>query len=439
MPDSVQPIAASIPKRRWNIALLLALGVIISFFDRINLSVSQDALHTAFGIGPIAFGILASSFSWTYGFMQIPAGMLLDRFGVRRVGRIAAFLWSVASFLAAIAPTLPVLFAARFLLGIAESPTFPANAKALGLWFPQRERGLATALTDSAAKLSSAIGVPFIGVILLRFGWRWSFAATGFVSLLYFFLFHRFYRNPEEDQLLTTAEHQHILEDAAPAQVPSRTTQRSTSSLLGYLLRQPKVYGLALGWSAYNYSFFLLLTWLPSYLSMSLHMDLLHSVVYTSVPWLFASLTDFLIGGWLVDSLIQRGRDPIKVRRTVLIAGTSCGLAILGAADATSPLAALFWISFALGGLSAAAPVAWTVPSLIAPRDSVGTLASIANFAGQISAISAPIVTGYIVSVTHSFASAFIAATIILVLGIGGYAILLGRIERIPDPAASTT
>ena len=78
---------------------------------------------------------------------------------------------------------------ARLLLGVGEAPTFPGNAKAIGYWFPSGERSLATAIFDSAAKLASAIGVPVLGVLLVRFGWRWSFAATGFISLIYFFLF----------------------------------------------------------------------------------------------------------------------------------------------------------------------------------------------------------------------------------------------------------
>ena len=413
-------------------AFLLALGVVINFFDRINLSVSQDALHASFGLSLIAFGYLSSAFSWTYAVMQMPAGVLLDRFGVRLVGRISTFLWSLASFAAAISPGLGVFFGARLLLGVAEAPTFPANAKAIGYWFPQRERSFAISLTDAAAKLSSAIGVPFLGLLLLHFGWRWSFAATGFLSLLYFALFFLFYRNPSEDKNLSAEERQYIAGDGAQ---PENPAQAKRGSLLGYLLVQPKVYGLALGWGAYNYSFFLLLTWLPSYLSRSLGMDLLHSVFYTSVPWLFATFTDLLVGGWLVDALIQRGWNANRVRQAVLISGTSFGLAILGAAHSHSPTAALCWISLALGGLAAAAPVAWTVPSLIAPRESVGTLASIANLSGQLAAISAPIITGYIVSATHSFASAFVTATVILFLGIAGYALLLGRIEPIPEPS----
>lgn len=421
----------SVPRRRWRIAFLLAFGVLVNFFDRINLSVSRDALHDSFGLSLVAFGYLSSAFSWTYALMQMPAGLLLDRLGVRRVGRSSALLWSISSFAAALAPGLSWFFGARLLLGVSESPTFPANAKALGYWFTREERGLATAITDAAAKFSSAIGVPLIGLLLFYFGWRWSFAATGFMSFLYFALFYVIYRNPSEDKGLSASELQFILSGGAQ---PEDRAKAAKGASLGYLLRQRKVYGLALGWGAYNYTFFLLLTWLPSYLSVSLHMDLFHSVFYTSVPWLFATFTDLLVGGWLVDALIQRGWDANRVRQSVMVVGMSFGLAIFGAASAHNSAAALIWISLALGGLAAAAPVAWTVPSLIAPRESVGTLGGAVNFCGQIAAISAPIVTGYIVSGTHSFAAAFATATVILLLGIVGYIFLLGRIEPIPEP-----
>jgi MFS family permease len=163
--------------------------------------------------------------------------------------------------------------------------------------------------------------------------------------------------------------------------------------------------------------------------------DLLHSVFYTSIPWLFATCTDLVVGGWLVDALIGRGWDQNRVRQMVLVGGMGLGLGILGAARSHSPASALIWISIALGGLAAAAPVAWTVPSLIAPRESVGTVAGIANFSGQLGGISAPIITGYILAATHAFASAFVTATGILLIGIAGYVFLLGRMELIPEPA----
>jgi len=203
---------------------------------------------------------------------------------------------------------------------------------------------------------------------------------------------------------------------------------------LGYLLRQPKVIGLALGFASYNYTFYLLLTWLPSYLSSSLGIDLFHSVFYTSVPWLFATVTDLLIGGWLVDSLVRRGFNANRVRQAVLIGGTAFGLGLIGASYSHTVVQALFWISLSIGGLAAAAPVAWSIPSLIAPRESVGTLGGILNFGSQFSAIAAPISTGYIAQATHSFFWAFAAAGLFLVLGICGYIFLLGAITPIPEP-----
>src|SRR5260370_20834333 len=103
------------------------------------------------------FGYLSSAYNWPYALLQLPSGLLLDRFGVRRVGIISTMIWSVASFAAAISTGIGSLFGARFLLGIGEAPTFPANSKATGYWVPKDERSPATAIFDSAAKLSSAI------------------------------------------------------------------------------------------------------------------------------------------------------------------------------------------------------------------------------------------------------------------------------------------
>src|SRR5947199_10362545 len=170
-------------------------------------------------------GFLLSAYNWTYAALQLPSGLLLDRFGVRRVGIISTIIWSVASFGAAISTGIGSLFGARFLLGIGEAPTFPGNAKAVGYWFPKNERSLATAMFDSAAKFSSAIGIPVLGLLLLRFGWRWNFAATGIISLLYFALFYAIYRNPNDDKLLTTADREFIARGGAQPEDRARAAK----------------------------------------------------------------------------------------------------------------------------------------------------------------------------------------------------------------------
>lgn len=413
------------PRRRWRIAWLLGLGVLVNYFDRVNLSVSHGALYTAFGISDVAFGYLSAAYNWSYALCQLPVGVVLDRFGVRRVQRNGILIWSMASFAAAITPNLAGFFGARLLLGIGEAPTFPANAKAIGTWFPQHERSFATSLTDAAAKLASAIGVPLLGILLIHVGWRWSFAATGAISLLYLLLFRRVYCEPEEDAELSDAE-RHLIAEIRANEPPAASGPELS---LGALLRQRKVIGLSLGFGAYNYVFYLLLTWLPSYLSMALHIDLLHSFLYTGVPWLIATATDLFVGGMLVDALVSRGWNAELVRKIVLVVGTACGLGILGAAHAHSAMRALAWISLSIGGLAAAAPVGWSIPALIAPRASVGKVGGIVNFVCQVSGITAQILTGYIVRATHSYALAFGISAMYLLLGIAGYLVLLGRIE----------
>lgn len=426
-------------RRRWRIAWLLGIGVLVNFFDRVNLSVSHDSLIAAFGISDVAFGYLSSSYNWTYALCQLPIGVVLDKLGVRRVGRVGTFIWSAASFAASAAPNLNAFFGARLLLGVGESPTFPSNSKAIGRWFPESERSFATSLNDSAAKFASAIGVPIIGIVLIHSGWRWSFAFTGAISFAYFLLFWRVYRDPDEDPELTESERMYIegrlVEDedaslAAPDFRPNPDEDRQTP--LGELLSQRKVLGLALGFGAYNYVFFLLLYWLPAYLSSALHIDLLHSFLYTSVPWLLATVTDLAIGGFLVDFLVQRGFSQSAVRRTVLIGGTAFGLGILGAAHAHSPSQALIWITISLSGLAAAAPVAWSLPSFIAHRPDVGKVGGIINFCGQVSGIAASILTGYLVSAHHSYSTAFAVAAGYLAVGIAAYLFLLGAIELPP-------
>jgi sugar phosphate permease len=425
LPNS--PRHERVPRRRWRIAWLLGLGVLVNYFDRVNLSVSHAALFTAFGVSNITFGYLSGAYNWTYAMCQLPIGVLLDRFGVRRVGRISTMVWSIASFAAAITPSIPGFFAARLILGVGEAPTFPANAKAIGLWFPSQERSFATAIFDAAAKFASAIGIPVIGVILLKFGWRWSFAITGLISLLYFVLFYKVYRDPDDDPALSDLERQYILEDL---HLDTEHDLELPKATLGYLLRQKKVLGLAIGFGSYNYVFYLLLTWLPSYLSATLHIDLLHSFLYTSVPWLFATLAD-LAGGLGSDALIQRGWDASRVRKAVLVCGTTFGLGIVGTVHAHTATQALLWISLSIGGLSVAAPIGWSIPSIIAPRGSVGTVSGIVNLSNQISGIAAPILTGYVVAATKSYAWAFGISAIYLLLGICSYISLLGKIEQI--------
>ena len=419
--------------RRWLIGGLLAVGVLVNYFDRVTLTVAGPQIQHEFGLGAVEFGFLLSAFGWSYSLLQIPVGLVLDRFGVTRVLRWSTFLWGVASFITAFSTGMQGLFVSRVLLGVAETPGFPGNAKATGYWFPRHERGLATALFDAAAKFSNVIGIPLVALLALQFGWRGAFIATGLISLLYYLLFLRTYRDPSKDLRLSTAERAYIttggsaIEGAAGA---------DAAGLLAYLLRSRKVWGLSIGFAAYGYAFALFITWLPAYLVQEMHMTILKSAAFTTVPWIFATASDLLIGGWLIDFLIRRGLDETRVRKSIIVIGMLMGLAVIGAGLTRDPYVAIVWITVSLSGLAAAAPAGWAIPGLIAPKGGAGTLGGIMNFCNGITGIAAPIITGFIVGATQSFARAFLLAGAMLAIGIVSYVFVLGRIEPLPEPPA---
>jgi MFS family permease len=288
---------------------------------------------------------------------------------------------------------------------------------------------------DAAAKFSPALGIPFIGLLLIHFGWRFSFAFTGILSLMYFVLFARLYRNPSDDPHLSAAERAYIESDPGSATGASAPA----SYPLGYLLRRRKILGAMIGFATYNYSFYLLLTWLPSYAVAGLHLTPVHAVWAASVPWFFAGVIDIFVGGWLVDALIRAGHDAALVRRRVLLLGMLCGLGVAGPAFTHHPVPALLSLCVGLGGLSAAAPVGWSLPSILVPTSSTGKVGGIMNFGSQISAIAAPVITGYLTSWTHTFAAAFALAALLLLIGTISYAFLLGKIQRIESPPLTPT
>ncbi len=419
---------------RWGIAGLLGTGIVINYLDRVNLSVATAPLEHEFHLSAGDMGIILSAYLWSYVLLQIPVGALLDRFGVTWPVRIGTFVWGLATYMTAIVSGLGLVILSRILLGAAEAPIFPGAAKATGYWFPLKERGLATSAFDAAAKFSNVIGIPLVAATVTLYGWRAGFYLTGTLSLLYCALFWIGYRDPSQAKRLAPEERTHIVEGGA--QQEGQTSGNPLANL-GFLLRQPKVWGLTLGFMAYGYSFYLFLSWIPGYLQTALHMTVLKSAFYTIMPWVVATITDIVIGGWLVDALIRRGYDATRVRKTLFTVGLVLGIAVIGAAFTTNPNIAILWISIALGGLAFAAPIGWSIPGLIAPKGTVGAVGSIMNFFNNLAGIIAPIAAGFIFDSTGSFAANFLVAGAVLVLGVICFLLLLGRIEQIQRPQLS--
>ena len=417
-------------KARWSIAALLSTGIIITYFDRVNLSVATTPIIHEFHFTQAEMGLLLSSYLWTYAVLQIPVGALLDRIGVKWIMRVGSIIWSIASFMTAIVGGFGLILLSRLILGIGEAPVFPGSSKATGYWFPIKERGRATTAFDAAAKFSSALGLPIVAIVVSAWGWRAGFITTGVLSLLYAAAFWLLYHNPRDYKRLSAEERTYIVEGGAQQEDAVPT---NTAAHLGFLLSQSKIWGLTLGFTAYNYAFNLFLSWLPGYLQTQLHASVLKSGVYLVIPWLVATITDVLIGGWLVDRLISRGADPTRTRKILFTIGMLLGIAAIGAAFTTNVNLAVVWFTISLAGLAFAAPIAWSIPSLISPKGSVGTVGGIMNFLGNVSGFLAPIIAG-IVADSVGFAINFIITGVILLVGLVCFLLMLGKIEQIEVP-----
>jgi len=393
MPDIKRPSG----NLRWGIGILLGTGTIINYLDRTNISVAGDQMAKQFGWSHTELGLLFSAFFWSYTLAQIPVGVILDKVGVKWLTRIGTALWSVATILTAFLGGFGGIFVMRLILGITEAPAFPANSKATGYWFPVNERGLATSLFDGAAKFSNVIGVGISTWAIINWGWQGAFVVTGLINVAFALVFWIGYREPWEHKKLSKEELAYIETNGAQTR---GQPEGSFFTWLVVVLKNRKVWGLTLGFMCYGYSFYLFLTWLPNYITQQLHFTLAKGGWYTITPWIVATVTDVLIGGWVVDYLIRKGRDANKVRKFVLVLGMFFGAFILLEPTTSNPTLQVMYLSIALGGLAFSAPVAWSIPALIAPKGMVGLVGSIMNFFNNLMGVLAPIVTGILIDTT---------------------------------------
>ncbi|MGC0362911.1 ACS family D-galactonate transporter-like MFS transporter [Rhodococcus sp. 27YEA15] len=424
---------------RWQIAGVLGVGQFVNYIDRVNLSVATPEIMKQFDISAAQMGIVSSAFLWTYAMLQLPIGSLIDKIGVRWVNRVGVFLWAIASFLSAAAGGLGLLIVARLILGIGEAPAVPAAWKAIGQWFPKHERGTATSIFDGSSKLANVLGIPIMAFLVSTFSWHAAFLFTGAMSLLFLAVWWFLYETPKDALAkgrLTQAEFDMIREGGAEDE---DAQTGSSLSGLGYLLRRRKTWGLSLGFASYVYAYYVLLTWLPSFLEKQFGVNLLKGGIYTMIPWLVAVIAQFLIAGLLMDKWIARTGQGTRIRRIVLVVSLMAGMAVIGAGYVDSIVMALVFLSIGAAGLAVSVPAGTSIVSLIAPEGYTGTMGGIVNFVGNLIGISAPIVTGVIVDTTGSFTSAFVFTGAVLVGGILSYTLLLGKMDRIAPPPSTVT
>ncbi|RJS63140.1 MFS transporter [Priestia filamentosa] len=413
---------------RWRIGVMLGIGIIISYLDRVNISVAGSHMAEEFGWSDTQLGLLFSAFFWSYTLMMVPVGVILDKIGIKWIMRVGTLLWSIATLSTALIGGFGGVLVMRMILGATEAPGYPSSAKATGYWFPLHERGLATSIFDGAAKLASAIGIGVCTWAIMQWGWQGAFVVTGLLNLAYTFIFWIMYRDPSEHPKLSSEEYEYIKQHGG--QLTGHAEGTIITNFLA-LMRSRKVWGITIGIMANGFTYFLMLTWLPIYMTKQLNLDLVKGGMYTAIPWIVAFFSELLIAGWLLDKLITKGYSPNKVRKAFLVIGMLFGSIVLLQPTTNDPILAVTYLSIALGGLAFSSGVCWSIPSIIAPKGMVGSVSSFMNLFNNLMGVSAPFITGYIVDVTGTFKSAFVLSGAILIVGSLSYLFVMGDIEQI--------
>ena len=189
------------------VLVLFCAMYFLTYIDRVNVSSAAAGFGTEFHLSKTQIGFVFSAFAYPYLIFQIIGGWVSDRFGSKRTLIISGLIWSLATVLTGFAGGLFSLVAARVLLGLGEGATFPAATAAMARWIPKENRGFAQGITHAFARVGNAVAPALIVFFLVEYGWRWSFYASGLLSLVWVILWALLYtENPADHPLMTSEE-----------------------------------------------------------------------------------------------------------------------------------------------------------------------------------------------------------------------------------------
>jgi len=388
--------------RRYNVVLLSTLAVFVCYIDRVNISVAIIPMAADLDWGMRTQGMVLSSFFVGYLLLQIVGGLLADRFGGKVVLGVGVLLWSLFTILTPPAASigLGLLLATRILMGMGEAVTFPSIYSLYSRWVPITERSRAVGLANSGIPLGTIFALIVTPMIVQAWGWQWAFHLFGLVGVVWFVVWQVLVaRSPEADQRMTEAEREFIKAGANSDPVEAGPPLRE-------FLKSMPVWAIIVAHFCNNWSLYVLLSWLPTFINKGLGVD------YASVGWVtmiphVASFIFLNVAGSIADRLVRSGMDVGKVRKlmqTIGFGGISTALLIVGEVESVWLAITIMTIGNALGAFVVGGFVVNHMD--IAPKYA-GTLMGITNTAGTIPGIIGVFVSGLILELTGSWALVF--------------------------------
>ncbi|QGP81152.1 MFS transporter [Sphingobium sp. CAP-1] len=398
------------PAGRWSILFLLAIGVLIAFVDRTSISsaLADPPFIQHFGLSDIDRGWLNSAFFWSYGLVQIPMGWLVDRYGVKTPYTICFILWCLATAAIGLTHAFASLLAMRLIIGAAEAIVIPASYRWIRNNFSERQNGTAVGIFAMGNKFGPAIGAPVAAWLIVNYDWRMMFILTGIAGFIWLIPWMLMVKNDWP-----------TIEQRAVAK------KKASAVTMGAILRSPLVWGAMIVNFCYGYFTFYCMTWMPAYLVEERGLSLKQSGLYTFFSFAGIAIVA-VVAGWAADKIIDRGGDPVIVRKAFVIAGFIGACTVLLGAYAPSLSMALFWNVFSLSflGLATANNLALCRLTLI-PKPAIGLVTGVQQVATSLAGGVAASLSGWLLHVSGGYDLPMLVIFVFLIIGAAATWILL--------------
>lgn len=437
MPAATTKLAS---RTRWGILAILFIVTTVNYADRASISIAGPEIRKALGLSPVEMGFVFSAFAWSYVAAQLPGGWLLDRFGSKITYFFSIFLWSLFTLLTGGvgfvtgAAAVATLFVLRFLVGAAEAPSFPGNSRITSAWFPTHERGLASALFNSAQYFATVLFAPIMGWLVHAFGWESVFIVMGGLGIALAFVWLKVIHGPKDHPSVSASELKYIEEGGAlvdldgakrHAQAPAVDTLACVKELLGNRM----LLGVYIGQYCINTLTYFFLTWFPVYLVQERHMTILKAGFVASLPAI-AGFLGGVVGGTISDRLAKAGFSLSMSRKVPIVCGMLLSMSMIACnyIDTDAVVVAVMALAFFGKGVGA---LGWAVVADTSPKEAGGLSGALFNTFGNIAGITTPIVIGYILQGTGSFAGALVYVGANAAVAIFSYVFIVGEIRRV--------
>jgi ACS family glucarate transporter-like MFS transporter len=332
-----------------------------------------------------------------------------------------------------------LLFGLRFLVGFAEAPSFPANARIVAAWFPGNERGTASAFFNSGQYFATVIFAPLMGWIAHEYGWRHVFYVMGGLGIIMGIAWIKTIYEPKDHPGINEAEFDYIKQGGALVDMDAAKAGKTPDSGPGWdhirqLLANRMMLGVYIGQYCINTLTYFFLTWFPVYLVKERGLSILQAGFVATLPAL-CGFVGGVLGGVISDYLLRRTGSLTIARKIPIVGGMLLSMVIIACNYVDSQALVIGFMALAFFGKGIGA-LGWAVVSDTSPKEAGGVSGGLFNTFGNLSSITTPIIIGYILAATGSFNGALVFVGANALVAAIAYLFIVGEIKRVQLKAA---